>query len=450
MADARRVARRYLTRKADTAPLPAAFPPSEIGLMTVREFLKFRNPDEKHHSAELWDYDIAKLNPTLSEVWHQSIGGHEFTVLTPFGGGEGHAIRQDGDIVGVVKDGTLFHTNKARLNLIPRAYGRGGGGGETVDLGIRRERVVKYIGDALPLVSHVAARNRKEYGHLLQNIIVAGEPLQVRAEKPPVTDKGTSLAILNARGEVVARATDEWGAVLLTVAREHRGKGLGRVIGEHWYRWNPSYKSGGFTQAGESNAIRIWDARVGEFLARGWYSELVKRKRLTKARVDEILHGFLRGKQAPRSPRPPEPEARKGEVLVRVEYPTFVVYDSRFLDEQDEGHLLGYGFFRDAPRVGAFLYTIDYDRSHRKLVTSVAMQMARDEGERVYVGEGYGDIIELEGIPGVEREGDYAFLTRDVLPLRAMAAKERVARRKVDPHGEIGTLLLEMAESKWS
>lgn len=100
--------------------------------------------------------------------------------------------------------------------------------------------------------------------------------------------------------------------------------------------------------------------------------------------------------------------------------------------------------------MGTFLYRIDYDRPFADLTTKVALQMARDNGERLYDGEGYHDLLELAGIPGVVRDGDYLEVTRDLLPLSTMAQKEKRLRRARDPYRETETLLLEMADAKWS
>ena len=68
----------------------------------------------------------------------------------------------------------------------------------------------------------------------------SGEAMALRAEKQPVKNKGTSLAIFNSEGYIVARrAPTSGGATLLTVASEYRGKGLGKLIGHYWYEYNP-------------------------------------------------------------------------------------------------------------------------------------------------------------------------------------------------------------------
>src|SRR5690606_32640828 len=129
----------------------------------------------------------------------------------------------------------------------------------------------------------------------------------------------------------------------------------------------------------------------------------------TEARVKEILKGV--GQRPPPRPRAPEPSGAKatGKILVFADDVTFVVYDRAFLDEPDDKFIHGFGFFRDNSR-GVFLYRIEYDRPFAALVTKVALQIARDNGEPLYDGgsEGVSDMLEnVDSIPGVERDGDY-------------------------------------------
>ena len=77
--------------------------------------------------------------------------------------------------------------------------------------------------------------------------------------------------------------------------------------------------------------------------------------------------------------------------------------------------------------------------------------MARDEKSPLYVGQGYGDTLEIERVPNVENVDEtHVRLTRDVMPLKALAAVEKKRRKAVDPYGQVEALLLEKAESKWS
>lgn len=440
-----RVLRLY---QAKTTPLPPVFPKTEIGLMTKDEFLKFRNPEEKHHGPDSYDFDLFTLNQDHASYVGQA-GSHGSEMITVEKLSGGYLAKNDGHVIAIYHGGVAYFDKPHWKSRVPTVvYDQQG---KSVDLGVTSLKQVKYLSEVAPLISPIAKRNETEFPVILQHIIVKGEAMSVRAEKTPTEDKGITLAIFNADSLVVARASNEWGATLLTVAKEYRGMGLGKIIGKFWYEFNPSFESGGFTQGGEQNALALWRDRVHEFSARGWYTALVREGKLTFSRVKEILAGI--GKRPEKEHAPKEEETKvkpTGEILVYSDGEiTFVVYDRAFLEEQDERFIHGYGFFRDDEHVGVYLYTIDYDRPFAGLVTRVGLQMARDNGEDLYDGEGYHDLVEWKGIPGVVKDGDYLKVTQDLAPVKSMAAKERRLRKAEDPYEEKFNTLLEMAESKW-
>jgi hypothetical protein len=235
--------------------------------------------------------------------------------------------------------------------------------------------------------------------------------------------------------------------------------GLGKLLGKRWYEFNPRHTSGGFTSSGRENALAIWRDRVREFMARGWYSELLRDGRITMDRLREIFKGVDESKRDLEeikalyfSEREPEPTKPTGDILVWSDGDTgVIVYDRAFLEDPDDRFIHGHGFLRHTPRKGTFIYSIDYDRPYAEMTTKALMQAARDGGDdRLYDGDEYmTDIVEAEGIPGVERDGDYLVLTRDLFPLRQEARKEQRARKSVDPYDEKFYLLQEQADSKW-
>jgi GNAT superfamily N-acetyltransferase len=423
--------------------------------MTQEEFLNFRNPQDKHHPSDSYQTDLKGLNIYLSNLGNIDRKVHIWKVLgEPDTAGLLITKGDDEDnVVGVLHHGTLYHDPRWRPEpsfgyMDPRMQWQ--------RLQVDRVKPVKYVTEYVGLVSRVAERNLQHYPHTIQHINVKGEPLQVRSEKPPVTDAGENIVILNSKGEIVAMASDEWGATLFRVVKEYRGKGLGQVIGRFWYDANPSFGSGGFTPAGEKNAVRLWEERVREFLARGWYTELIRQGKLTRDRVDAILQDLDGHRQAPDLPedgdRPKSSEKDLRFLIEPGQY--FIVYDARALDGNendypDEQYIHAYGFFRSSENIGWYLFRIDYDRPFQKLATTIALQMARDEGEPLYVGEGYTDIVEWQNIPGVEKDGDYITLTQDVLPITMMARVERLKRKPVDRYGQRHNLLIEAAEMKW-
>ena len=438
---------RVLTRhlRASTTPLPATFPKTEIGLMTQEEFLKFRDPKEETHPSDAYDFDLFKMNRDPAHVVG-SVGSHGSEMLTVEKLSGGLRVVNQGDVIAVIHNGVAYYDKPHWKRQIPK-YVYESRKQDQIPIDFTSYKQVKYLSEVIPLISPLAKLNDAKFPVVLQHIIVKGEPMSVRAEKAPAKDKQETIAIFNADGLIVAQAQDEWGATLLTVAHEYRGKGLGKIIGEFWYEYNPSSKSGGFTESGKRNALSLWRDRVHEFSSRGWYSALVREGRLSLKRVKEILEGS--GQKLER-PEAPQGVKATGEILVHSDGEiTFVVYDRAFLEEPDEKFIHGYGFFRDAPNVGVYIYAIDYDRPFAGMTTRVALQMAKDNGEKLYVGEGYHDMLETDGIPGVVQEGNYLEVTQNLIPLKALAQKEKRLRKAVDPYEEKYNLLLEMAEAKW-
>jgi len=437
---------------AATTPLPAEFSSNDPGLLTLSEYFEKSNPGDKSHPNSAYDFDLKRMNSDRSiHSKGNSKNGHNSYRID--GNNKGYLVYKEDDtistLVGVVHNGVLY-CNKADVD-IPQ-YFIPFRGSSSESLGFSSTKQVKYPSEYVRLVSDIADLNRKQYAVLLQNITVQGEHFQLRAEKTPEKDAGVSLAILNDKGEVVAEAMNEWGCTLLTVAREYRGKKLGQVIGKVWTKMNPKYESGGYTPDGRKAARLLWEDRVREFKENGWYSELVKSGKLTIDKVKEILSS-LRARK-PELPPPPTTEVNKGETLIYLddldEPVSFVVYNSKFLEDQDDKYILAHGFFRSSESVGSFLFKIDYEPEQAKLATYIALQMSKMNGEPIYIGEGYGDMLELDGLDNVEVGGDYATLNKDVLPLKNLAKKEILARKPFDKYQQVYHSLVEQADAKWN
>ncbi len=431
-----------LRRLAATTDLPE-MSATDPGLMTLDEFLKKRNPAGKHHPSDSYDISLARFNNDLYSVVTLNINGYSINVERS-GSGEGYVFSKDGTVIGVYHSNTLY-VAKFNRRYIPNGFSDGRM--STIQLDIKEVKEVKYPSEYVKLVSDVVKKNYANYPELLQRPKIQNDIYELRAEKPLEKDKGITLVLLNSEGLIVAQASNEWGTTLIVVSREYRGKGLGPVIGGVWYKWNPSYESGGFTNAGKDNAVRIWADRVREYMTHGWYSALVERGDLTTSQVKEITSKLPKRSQ----PKEPTPEKAKSEVLALIDEDnvSFVLYDSAFITDQNDKYILGYGFFRDSPTHGMFMYRIEYERKYQALATSIALQMAKNDGERIYTGDAGADILEIEGISNVVQDGDYVSLSKDILNLNQLKAQEKRARKPYDPHGEIQTLLLEQADSKW-
>ena len=430
-----------------TEPLPQSFPEYEIALMTAAEFLDFKNEQKKYHGNDAYDFDLAALNHDYgSEIGHVTDRSTTYYVRkrTTF-----YEVTTDDKLVGIIHSGVMYYDNSSLKSKLPTVV-FSDRGQVRVDLDVQSYKQVKYLSELPPILRPMAEINQQKYPVVIQNIVVDSERMTVRAEKTPELNEKVNLAIVNSDGYVVAVGQNEWGATLLVVAREYRGRGLGKIIGKYWYQFNPASKSGGFTGGGESNALALWRVRVNEFLARGWYSQLVKEGIITRERVKAILKDAEQ--QSPSKPKRVTESKATDEILIFSDGVMFIIYDRAFLEEPNEKFIHGFGFFRDSEDVGTFVFRIEYDRPFAELATRVALQMAKNNGDQLYDGGGYNDMLEyVDNIPGIKREGNYITVTHDPLPLlRQLSIKEKRIRKAVDPFDEKYYSLQEIANYKWN
>lgn len=101
-----------------------------------------------------------------------------------------------------------------------------------------------------------------------------------------------NFAIFNEAGQCVATFGDEWGAVLIVVAREYRGYGLGPLIGKIGRSKYPYKDSGGFTSGGKLNATRIHREFVASAAQQGFYNREVRSGRMSAERAKEIINSI--------------------------------------------------------------------------------------------------------------------------------------------------------------
>jgi len=283
-----RVAHRYM--QASTQPLPSSFPSTEMGLMTKDEFLKFINPGNDHHGeTEVWDWSLSKMNNmsfVYEEVDSLTIGKNRWRIYDT---GKGYILKEKRNVAAIItQDHTLIYDQQYQKEDIPTAvfnYGTN----QRDPLGVKNYKKVNNLSDYVGLVSTMAAYNLENWPTLVQRIKIKNEPFTVRSNK--YSSRYTQFAILNSDGQIVAKALDEGGATLIVVAREYRARGLGKLIGKYWFKANPTAPSGGFTPGGEKTTLKIWSDRVRQFMAYGWYTEMIQENRITKQRVQEIIKG---------------------------------------------------------------------------------------------------------------------------------------------------------------
>lgn len=435
-----------------TTPIPADLRPADPGLLTREEYLAKQNPKGKRHANDIWDQSVEEMNQLFHApllVYPARGDPDRWTVYRVLDYGEEDVVfERDYDLVAVLRGGVLYHVKGWGPQELP-AYAKSH---KDEDQRTTRDLPAVQVKYPAKYLKSTSASVQSRYPRVLRRTILAGEPIEIRAGASSTED----VVALNEAGQVVAHASNEWGATLLHVAREYRGRGLGKVLGRIWYELHPERRSGGYTHEGEQNALRMWAARVREFLARGWYSALVRQGDLSPQRVEQITAGLFRSASEPRIPeRPTAFQKSQGvslqDLLFMVDPGTsFTIYDRRFLEDPDPKYVYAHGFLRDASPVGTFFFKLDYAPAFAKLALATALQLARDDRRtKLYVGEGYGDMLELDKLGAdfpVARKGDYVWLTKNVVPLADLGRLE--ARTRRDPYGQVAATLTEEAEGK--
>lgn len=410
----------------------------DIGLMTKDEFISFRNPSDKFHDSSSYDYDVAGLNNDYSESH-----AFDFRSYKVYKNQMGYRILKNHKLVGIIHDDILYHNQYLDVNIFPihiTTYHN-----DVHYLKPKKTKLVKYISTVEHLINPVKDRNLKKYPNIINTVKIGNENIQIRTSSLPYKENsGQTIAIINSKGYVIGIADDEWRATLIAVAREYRNKGLGKLLAKLWYKHNPNYTSGGFTSSGYRNALSTWEKTVREYLQNGWYSDLIRKGKITKTQVKEILAGL-----STRSVKKSGNVVSKSESLMIYfgDY-DFIIYDKDFYNNPSEENVYGYGFFRDTINK-MYLFSLDYEPKFRKLAHYCAFQIMKNHNEPVYIKTPPSTPLELDGVNNIEINGDFAQLYKDVINIDLIKRVEEMYRKQHDPHSEYFYSLQEIANSKW-
>jgi hypothetical protein len=272
-----------------------------------------------------------------------------------------------------------------------------------------------------------------------------------------------NIGIFNEENECVGRAQDEWGCVLITVAREYRGFGFGTMLGKLARHFEPDKSSGGFTPAGARNFFRVYQEFVRDALRDGLYNRLVRSGEVKSARVYDIL------KSARLEAKPKQADTLNLSIsdpkdwLVLSEYGGFTVYDKKLKDVYIEHHtwgerfILGHIFVEINEHRKAGLLAVfgaNTDKIKRFLVSCVAsfcadegVPLALDPDDLKYADPAHYDIGEEDMSTGYRRT---KVQIKKKLNLNMVTTPDRYFRRTFDQYGEFKNSVLELGESKFS
>ena len=429
-------------------------PDDDIGLMTLSEFLYHRNPHGKSHPNEVYDTSLETMNrPDRLRTFiignMSELSNKQMTIQVTGSGisPTKKIVSADGEPIAVMIGDTLYYTLRFPVKqLIPFSYRNQFD--EIIELKPTETKPVKYIKDYVDMVHRVKENNLEEYPHIIKRLLIDDEQLTIRTTDPlPYKkDSGKTVAILNSEDLIIASASDEWGATLLRVVKEYRGKNIGNILGKYWYEMNPSFTSGGFSPMGQQNAIKIWADRVRTFMKNGWYSDMVKKGELSPEKVKEIVSKLPEQKVYKNNKK----ASSSVEPLIYTDFDnSFVLYDKKFYEDKDEKYIYAFGFLREAGGK-PYIFTLDYDKPYKDIATYIIFQIAYNNKQKLLIKSPPSDHVTVDGLAGIKIDGDYAYLTEPALNLTKYANAEKQYRNQHDKYDEIYYSLIELANSKWS
>lgn len=253
-------------------------------------------------------------------------------------------------------------------------------------------------------------------------------------------------------GQYVGGSQNEWGAMLISVADEYRGFGLGPIVAKLARERDPEKSSGGFTSAGKVNFLRVHDSMVRDYLKTGMYSHLVRKGVITLDRVKEIVGSI--GERVKKKPEVNLNFTNSRDWNLYGDYGWLILYDRKILDLMGneryeyfvEKAIRGVVFVDDRGRIIS-LYGAD-----KKLHTLMLALAAQEENPLLIDKEDVQYVDDrFEAIDDMNLKAGYwsqSFNYRGkIISLQEMIRAEKAWRNLHDQHDEFLHTLQEMAHS---
>ena len=276
--------------------------------------------------------------------------------------------------------------------------------------------------------------------------------------------KEYSIAVYDEDGRCVATTGDEWGCMLIQVAKEYRGFGLGPVLIRLARHFEPLKPSGGFTSGGQMNFIKMHRGIVRDALKNGFYNKMVKAGKITVARVKEIIDSAHLDQKPKDKDQLNLNNKDPNDWLVLAEYGGFTVYDKKLkdvyqhhLDTFGERFILGHALVRVLDHRAAGLlvqFGAETDKLKSFLLACVASFCASekvslwvDPEDMAYIDHSkYNVAKEPDMITGKKRT---KVSIKQPLNLALIATPDKVYRKSFDKYGEFKNTVLELADAKF-
>lgn len=423
-----------------------------IAKMTLDDYLEKQNTSGKMHPDDSYAGDLKVFNPDYTytfnsryrDVYHGDIEISE--------NNSAYFFEVNGKLANIYdkSNGTLYYTVKPlfadNIFVLDREN-------KYQNIPIEDTKRVKYMSDIIGKFNTIVQRNMTVYNNLLGRKIINGERFIFRSEGAIKKDEGTTIAVFNEKLQIVASASNEWGATLIHVAEEYRGYGIGIVLGKIWYNYNPSFESGGYTASGKKNATKMWVKAVKDSLSKGLYSDYIRNGEMTMDEVMNIVQTAKAHNVRDTSKFDQVRTINKIEtpLVSTIDGTSVIIFDKRAfeidIDDHDaiEDCIYAHGFIRDDAQGNALIYSLDYvNEKYRRAALYSLLQLSR-EGILVSKSDMLGNL----NIPHTKLDDDLLSIEKDVIDLNSSNTIVNKLVKKFDPYYERFDIIHELAHSKW-
>lgn len=307
---------------------------------------------------------------------------------------------------------------------------------------------------------------KASYPKLYRTIKIHNLKFEIRVMEQ---DGEWGIGVFNGETKVAA-VQDEWGCLLVAVAREYRGFGLGPMLVKLARTIQPDRPSGGFTRSGYENFVKVYQSMVRDALASGLYRKLITQDQMTMQRAKDIIASANLPKRESKPVRDLRSDDPESWLLYVGEHGDFVLYDRKLkslLDEGGErndywidqmikgfayvqlhdGHNENWAMLRqfggDTPGIKKFLINCAVEYSN---AANMPLWLEPDEIE--FIDKRM--IERLEGPSLVRGFKSYKVIpTGEKLDYTGVAREERRWRKSIDQYDEFFNQMLELAHSKY-
>lgn len=272
-----------------------------------------------------------------------------------------------------------------------------------------------------------------------------------------------SIAVVDEENQCVASLQDEWGCVLVMVAREYRGFGFGAMLVELAYTIEPAKPSGGFTESGFRTFRKVYREFVGQALRAGRYRQLIQDGVLTMSRVKEIIAS---ANLENRSKAPAKRDLANRDPRDWLLYgtdTTFILYDRKLREHTDDEHwgdqmlkaMIHFGIIERSDRHYGIIYTFGGEKPTIKtLMLRCAAHVCEQDNAVLMVDPEDEALIDSKFLTAGETNMDTGYQRIEVrlaVPFDPTAMTEHEAewRQSFDQYDEFFNTLLERADSKY-